>query len=183
MGIANRGRSLAIFRQHHLPLIKYCGFSSMADWLGKGGFRPFPEATEFARGLQLRSQAEWQEYCKSGNKPNDIPTDPRCVYKNCGWISIGDRLGTGRVDNRKGVFRSFSEAREHARSLRIKGPGEWVNYSKSGRRPADIPSNPSLAYKDSGWAGFEDFLGTNARRHHADSASPNLSPCLVHLSI
>ena len=178
MGIASRGRSLAIFRQHHLPLIKYCGFSGMADWLGKGGFR-LSLRQESLRAVYSCDHKRNGKSIASREITPMISQRPRDASTRC----IGDWLGTGRVDNREGVFRSFSEAREHARSLRIKGPGEWVNYSKSGRRPADIPSNPSLAYKDSGWAGFEDFLGTNARRHHADSASPNLSPCLVHLSI
>ena len=39
------------------------------------------------------------------------------------------------------VFRSFSEAREFVRSLELKSQSEWNAY-KSGKRPADIPSNP-----------------------------------------
>ena len=57
-------------------------------------------------------------------------------------------------------FRSFEEAREFARSLGLKGQKEWLNYSKSGKRPDDIPTNPNVVYKNKGWKGMGDFLGT-----------------------
>jgi hypothetical protein len=36
---------------------------------------------------------------------------------------------------------------------------EWTEYSKSGERPIDIPSNPQNTYKNKGWQGWADFLG------------------------
>ena len=30
----------------------------------------------------LQSKKDWNDYCKSGNKPSDIPTNPREIYKN-----------------------------------------------------------------------------------------------------
>ena len=33
---------------------------------------------------------------------------------------------------------------------------EW---SRSGERPSDIPSNPDKVLKDKGWLGYTDFLG------------------------
>jgi hypothetical protein len=30
--------------------------------------------------LGLKSAAEWREYCKSGQKPDDIPDTPERVY-------------------------------------------------------------------------------------------------------
>ena len=30
--------------------------------------------------LNLKSGTEWKEYCKSGNKPDDIPAQPWLVY-------------------------------------------------------------------------------------------------------
>ena len=60
-------------------------------------WRPFDEAREFVRSLQLRNQTEWNEYCKSNKKPDDIPSSPDIIYKNDGWISLGDWLGTGSI--------------------------------------------------------------------------------------
>ena len=44
-------------------------------------FRDFESAREFARALNLKGSKEWKEYCKSGNKPDDIPAAPWAVYK------------------------------------------------------------------------------------------------------
>ena len=44
-------------------------------------FRDFESAREFARKLNLKGQREWFEYCKSGKKPVDIPSQPWKVYK------------------------------------------------------------------------------------------------------
>jgi hypothetical protein len=44
-------------------------------------FRGFESAREFVRKLKLKSNKEWKEYCKSGNKPDDIPSAPWNVYK------------------------------------------------------------------------------------------------------
>ena len=61
-------------------------------------FRPFGDARRFARSLNLRSTAQWREYCKSGDKPKDIPTDPRKVYLNKGWVGFSDWLGKPEVN-------------------------------------------------------------------------------------
>ena len=46
----------------------------------KKQFRDFESAREFVRSLKLKGQKEWYEYCKSGNKPDDIPSSPWNVY-------------------------------------------------------------------------------------------------------
>jgi hypothetical protein len=53
------------------------------------------EARAFARDLNLRSYAEWREFTKSGDLPEDIPVSPEGVYKDKGWEGYGDWLGTG----------------------------------------------------------------------------------------
>jgi len=153
------------------------GWTSMGDWLGTGTVapqlrehRPFEEAREFARSLGLKNIPEWHKYSKGalpekGVRPDDIPGDPRKVYKDKGWISIGDWLGTGTIAHRYKKFRPFEEARKFARSLGLKNILEWRRYSKGklpekGTRPDDIPSGPSRFYKDKGWIGWGDWLGT-----------------------
>ena len=44
-------------------------------------FKDFESARDFVRKLKLKSKEEWIEYCKSGKKPDDIPSDPWDVYK------------------------------------------------------------------------------------------------------
>ena len=56
---------------------------------------------------------------------------------------MGDWLGTGRTRQ----FRPYKEAREFVRKLGLKNTNEWIKYCKSGKKPKDIPWDPSKAYK------------------------------------
>ena len=47
----------------------------------KTGFRPFKEARDFVRSQDIKTPKEWDEYVKSGNKPDDIPSNPGSYYK------------------------------------------------------------------------------------------------------
>jgi superfamily II DNA or RNA helicase len=70
------------------------------DWLGtgknekwKGAWRRFEEARAFVRSLKLKSTTEWCAYRKSGDRPRDIPSNPKAGYPN-DWVSWPDWLGT-----------------------------------------------------------------------------------------
>lgn len=153
------------------------GWKGMGDWLGthvvatfRRHYRPFQLARSFARKLKLQNRAQWSAFCTGklsavGKLPGDIPASPHKTYADKGWAGIGDWLGTETVANQFRKFRPFLEARAFARKLKLKSQNEWINFSKGemphlGRRPADIPSNPSLAYADKGWSGYGDWLGT-----------------------
>jgi hypothetical protein len=138
----------------------------MGDWLGTGTiasqlrkYRPFDEARAFVHALGLKGITEWLDYCKSGKKPADIPTDPRQTYRSS-WAGYGDWLGTGRIPNQLRQYRPFKEARAFVHALGLKNGAEWREYSKSGKRPVYIPSAPHVVYAATGWAGLGDWLGT-----------------------
>jgi hypothetical protein len=143
------------------------GYRGYGDWLGTGRiaerdriFRSFNDARIFTHKLKLQSQSAWRDYCKSGNKPDDIPSHPDSGYKNNGWQNWGNWLGTGRIADQYRVYRPFSEAREFARNLKLKSGTEWKEYCKSGNKPDDIPANPHTTYKNKGWKNVADFLDT-----------------------
>jgi len=80
------------------------GWAGMGDWLGTGTvasflreYRPFKKARAFVCGLGLKSQTEWRDYCKSGKKPNDIPSAPDRTYAEDGCAGFGDWPGAGTV--------------------------------------------------------------------------------------
>jgi hypothetical protein len=56
-------------------------------------------------------------------------------------------------------YRSFEEARAFVHSLALPNSDAWAAYSKSGKRPKDIPAVPRIAYKDE-FKGMGDWLGT-----------------------
>jgi len=121
-------------------------------------FRSFKKAREFVRKLGIKTQSGWSDYCKSGNKPADIPIDVRMVYKK-EWKGLGDFLGTGNIALKDREYRPFKEARKFARKLGLQSQIEWSEYTKSGSLPADIPAQPRGVYKKE-WTGWGNFLGT-----------------------
>ena len=141
-------------------------FESYGDWLGNGNihkgkitYRPFTEARDFARSLDLKSHKDWQEYCKSGKKPLDIPSDPKRFYSS-EYKGIRDWLGI-RINtslNRRKEFLPFTEARAFVQKLKLTNHDDWLDYCKSGKKPKNIPSHPSQVYH-SEYRGIKDWLG------------------------
>jgi Phage-integrase repeat unit len=136
------------------------------DWLGTDAvyvgnrqYIPFEEARRFVRSLGLTSYKEWMGWRKSGDKPDDIPSNPNLVYKDVGWLGYGDWLGTGKVRRGKEEWLPFEEARAFARTLGLKNEAQWREYCRSGQKPVDVPANLAGVYKDK-WRGMGDFLGT-----------------------
>ena len=137
------------------------------DWLGTGNLwphdirehiRPYIDARNFTHSLGLKGRHEWNEYCKSGKKPYDIPSAPHLMYKQ-NWKGYGDWLGTGTIAPQMRKYRTFEAARDFVIQLGLKSEHEWRKYSKSGKKPDDIPAHPSTVYK-SDWKGMGDWLGT-----------------------
>ncbi len=147
------------------PDRNYKEWKGMGDWLGTGyiasqdrKYRSYNEARKFVRSLKFKNFEQWKEYTKSGKKPDDIPANPYQTYENKGWLGMGDFLGTGRIANQNRKYRSFSVAKKFVRSLKLTSQNNWAKYSKSGKRPNDIPGHPDRNYKE--WKGWGDFLGT-----------------------
>lgn len=123
----------------------------------------------FVHTLKLNSQTEWRMFCngqlsKKGKLPDDIPKNPRGVYRNSGWVSMGDWLGTGVVAPHLRTYRPFSNARSFVQRLRLLNGADWKAYCdgerpEKGKLPEDIPANPNQTYRDKGWVGMRDWLG------------------------
>jgi hypothetical protein len=134
------------------------GWNGWGDFLGtknisKRDYKPlpFPEAREIVRSWGLGSVKEYHKYINE-KRPEGIPFSPEKTYENKGWNGYEDWLGT--------EWLPYSEAREIVRSLRIRSKEEYFKYAKENGLPKGIPSNPSETYKDEGWNGWGDFLGT-----------------------
>jgi len=125
----------------------------------KKEFRSFEDARKFVSSLNLKSQNQWRDYSKSGNKPKDIPSNPNQNYKN-EWKSWGDFLGTGKVSPKKIQYVKFQKARMLVQSLGLTSQAEWKKYCNSGHKPQNIPAYPNQVYKYTGWKSMGDWLGT-----------------------
>jgi hypothetical protein len=124
----------------------------------KKQFRNFESTREFVRKLGIKRKNEWRGYCKSGDKPDDIPSGLEQHYKK-EWKGWGDFLGTGTVASFNKQYRSFEESRKFVRELKLKNYYKWMEYCKSGKKPDDIPTDPSRTYKNN-FKGNGDWLGT-----------------------
>lgn len=142
------------------------------DRLAKLSWRPFEEARAFVHSLKLKNQDEWRKFCKGqmsqkGLLPPDIPANPNSTYKNKGWISVGDWVGTGKVADQFREYRPYIEARSFVQSLKLKSHSDWRQFVKGkkpelGALPSDIPSNPQQTYCSNGWEGWGKWLRTGA---------------------
>jgi hypothetical protein len=133
-------------------------------------YRRFYQARAFARFLKLKNESEWLAYCSGEtahkNKlPYDIPKYPRQTYKDNGWKGIGDWIGSDYVPNQWKAFLTFNKARAFARSLSLKSESEWGAYCRGEIKgkpqlPSNIPKAPWVKYRNAGWSGIGDWLGT-----------------------
>jgi hypothetical protein len=118
----------------------------------------FKTAKAYVHGLKLNSRNEWKIYCTSGEKPKDIPSNPNKYYKE--WISWGDWLGTGQVSTHQRKYRPFEKGKQFVRKLKLETKDNWIEYTKTGKLPNDIPHYPDAVYANSGWSGWGNWLGT-----------------------
>src|SRR6266508_4278964 len=146
---------------------KTTGWISWGDWLGTGYianqervYRSYEDARAFVHALGFNDQITWRRWTKTENLPSDIPANPARVYKNLGWVSWGDWLGTGRIANQNRVYLSFEEGRTIVRSLKLKNQKSWHVWAKSSARLENIPADPSDHYHNKGWISWGDWLGT-----------------------
>ena len=152
------------------------GWTSWGDWLGTQTIAPqlreilpFKEARDFIRSLGLKNQAEWNLYCQGKIrglvKPDNIPAAAHAIYKENGWVSMGDWLGTGTVANSRKTLLPFDEARRFVHSLGLKSQSEWFEFMKGylgnlPPPPEGLPTTPSRSYTKLEWKGMGDWLGT-----------------------
>ncbi|MGE0198212.1 MAG: DEAD/DEAH box helicase family protein [Simkaniaceae bacterium] len=120
----------------------------------------FTEARAYAHSLNLKSMTDWKKLVQKNALPSKIPSYPDQVYKNKGWKGAGDFLGTGAIASQNREFLRFEEAKKVIQELELKSMSEWRKWAKSIARPANIPACPWEVYKNDGWNGIGDFLGT-----------------------
>lgn len=86
-----------------------------------------------------------------------------CRYRNISFLDF--------IRNKKGIwenipsgvlpgFLPFQQARLFVRRLGLKNSTQWIEWKQHGSRPAFIPSSPDKTYKEQGWEGWQDWMGT-----------------------
>lgn len=144
-------------------------WQGMGHWLGTGRiatfnmqYRSYEEVKKYAKDLGIRSSLDWKKHCNAGKLPKDIPTQLHKVYEDQ-WTTWGAFLDNGFIAYQKRSHRPFAEAKDFVHQLKLKTRDEWEKYCNSGNKPDDIPTGPSMVYKE--WTYWGDWLGTGYLKH------------------
>ena len=117
-------------------------FRTLPEWEEEMKYRSFKEARKFTRKLGLNSSTEWEEYCKSDERPSDIPSTPERTYKE--FKGMKDWLGTTML--------SYEEAEKQAHilvnELGIGTKDDWEKASREGKIPKNFPAQPWEYYSE-----------------------------------
>ena len=122
------------------------GWISWPDFFGtnrvtKATRLSLAEAKEIVRRKGIKSTREFRKRRNEDQELLQIPSNPSETYKEEGWISWPDFLGTNRVT--KATRLSLAEAKEIVRQKGIKSIVEFEERRKTDPELLQIPSNPS----------------------------------------
>ena len=138
---------------------------SWGDFLGTGNiaaqkveWMSFSQAKAFIQTQDIQSAAGFNAWKKKGLKPANFPSRPEKIYKE-NWTSWGDFLGTENLSTRGREWMSYGEAKTYIQAQGIKTHEEFDQWTRSGQRPENFPSNPNRTYEED-WTSWGDFLGT-----------------------
>ena len=143
------------------------GWVGWGDFLGTGYvatkhrvYLSYEESREWAHSSGIKSRQEWFEAGKSGKIPDNIPVDAQTHYKDNGWVSWGDFLGTGTVAPKDRDYLSYPEASAYAKTSGATSREQWKKLGRDKKLPSNIPARPDVVYENNGWVSWDDFLGT-----------------------
>jgi hypothetical protein len=152
-----------IYRMH--------GWKGWKDWLvspeNRIEYAGFHKAREFARSLRIMEPTGWRAFMNQSTALLNeykmiMPERPHLEYKDKGWVSWEDWLGTAIK------FHDFQTTRKFIHSLKLSNRNDWVRYCSGQwtlkyRKSENIYTYPEIAFRNEGWAGWEDWLGTGSR--------------------
>jgi predicted helicase len=143
--------------------------------IAKVNWLSYNECISFTTTLGLNNVKEWNDYCRSGKKPFDIPSKPYNVYPAFwesnggwnGWLDVNNKNNWDIAKNRL----SYKEAKEFLK-VNCKGLinsmtkfNKWKKGSLDLRDlpkfPDNMPGNPHNTYsRTNEWISNYDFFGT-----------------------
>jgi len=134
-------------------------WTTMGDFLGTGFvadknkvWMSFEKARTLVQKFEFKNRGEYKKEWNAGKISKDVPATPENVYKNKGWVSWGDFLGTGFVSNTivSENYLSFSDAKIEVKKLaekyNLKTFDDWKKAYKDGKIPKNIPLKPDRVY-------------------------------------
>ena len=157
---------------------------------------------KYARSLKLRGQREWLNHYSNLIKDYDenafedyflfkeknslikLPlldrkgyANPARAFKDFGWKSWQDFLGTKNLNRNQKSWTNFSETRTYARTLSLQNRGQWERHYKQhkgifkfGNKKLKIPLRPDrINFYKNEWVSWKDFLNIKKINRKGDS--------------
>ena len=133
------------------------------DWLGtftisshKRNFLSYEECQKFAIKNNIKSGSKWKKIAREYKLNPSLPVNIEKVYKSKwdGWAVFLN------VRPKYREYLSFEDAKKIVLSKNLKNEREWVKFTRSKDFPINIPTKPARKYKNKGWNGIGDWLGT-----------------------
>ncbi len=132
----------------------FLGIEKLTNLEKQNLFPKFSKAKKIVSKFKLKTMADYRKKIKDENLI--LPTTPNRTYaKN--WKSTADYLGQKRGSVK---FLNFVKARLFVRKLGLKTYDEYREYKNKSNFPAFLPQAPDNTYKNKGWRGWKDFIGT-----------------------
>ncbi len=145
------------------------GWVGWSDFLGlnRGPLAEAPmltyeNARSYVQRMGLRSKMDYLEWANSENRLANLPARPDQYYREFGWTSWGDFLGSQMSVAPIREYLPFVEARDYVRGLGFATLAEYKDWAESDQRPPEIPHDPGRFYEEKGWTSWRDFLGVSA---------------------
>jgi len=125
-------------------------------------YKSFNEAKKYMKKFNFNTWGDWQKFAKSNLRPFDIPARPSVIYKDQ-WISLHDFLGSKYIPRSARSYLEYNKAKKFIKKFNFKKSDDFYNFIKSKKFPEKIlPRYPGEVYKNKGWLGWGNFLGTGA---------------------
>lgn len=121
------------------------------------------DAIIYLKDKGIKSMSDWKKKYECGEIPNNLfPKRPYRFYKKRGWISWGNFLSTGNVQNGKIDYVSYDDCKKFAKNNNIKSQSQWRKFKN---KPTNIPKAPHLFYTNwNSWLDFFDRTDHNIKR-------------------
>lgn len=160
MGVKNVKDYNARFRQDpQLPATPHqfysgAGWTDWFDFLGKekSCWYSYAEARAVVLAMGVQGSKEYRARYREDPR---LVAEPNRLYTNAGWVSWNDFLGK-EPRREKQSWYTYVQAKVVVQSIGIKSQ---VQYRGNYKVDPRLPSTPQLAYANSGWVGWYDFLG------------------------
>lgn len=151
----------SIYKNDNFSFGDFLGTGRIADQLKSKSFPSYEEAKKIVHQLGIKTGTNYYEFTKTKEfKKFNLPKSPEFVYKNSGWISWGDFLGTGVIAPIHRQYPPYKEAKKIVHALGLKSQNDWIKFTKTNDfKKLNLPVSVNNIYRDDDFS-WGDFLGT-----------------------